>query len=94
MCGILRLASFGSMARTSPPIQSSPSVALELETAARHELHADADAEERPALDAHRVFQRLAHARHGFEAALAVGEGADARQHDTVGGGDDPRALP
>ena len=35
------------------------------------------------------VLQRLAHAGHGVEAALAVGEGADARQHDAVGGGDD-----
>ena len=54
MCGILRLGSFGSMARTSPAIQSSPSVDLELQPARRHQLHADADAEERPALDAHR----------------------------------------
>ena len=38
----------------------------------------------RPLL-AHGILQRLAHARHGVEAAFAIGEGADARQHDTVG---------
>ena len=50
-----------------------------------HELHADADAEERPALAAHRLLQRLDHARHRIEPAPAIGEGADARQHDAVG---------
>ena len=49
------------------------------------QLHADADAEERPALAAHRLLQRLDHARHRVEPAPAVGEGADARQHDAVG---------
>ncbi len=50
-----------------------------------HELHADADAEERPALAAHRLLQRLDHAGHRIEPAPAIGEGADARQHDAVG---------
>ncbi len=59
---------------------------LELQATLGHELHADADAEERAALAAHGFLERLAHAGHGLEAALAIGEGADARQHDAVGG--------
>src|SRR4029079_9008656 len=46
-----------------------------------HELHADADAEERTALAAHRFLQRLDHARHRTEPTAAVGEGTDTRQH-------------
>ena len=37
-------------ASTSPPIQSSPGVVFRLAPPRRHQLHADADAEERPAL--------------------------------------------
>ena len=50
-----------------------------------HELHADADAEKRPALAAHGFLQRLDHARHRVEAAPAIGERADARQHHAIG---------
>ena len=50
-----------------------------------HELHADADAEKRPAAPAHGVVERLDHAGQGIEAAPAVGEGADARKHDAIG---------
>ena len=60
-----------------------------LEAARGEQLHADADAEERPAFFAHGVRQSLDHAGDGVEAALAIGEGADARQHDAVGIGDD-----
>src|SRR5580704_15295145 len=48
------------------------------------ELHADANAEERLASLAHRLVQRPDHAVHRVEAAPAIGEGADTRQHDTV----------
>ena len=56
-----------------------------LQTARRHQLHADADAEERAAARAHRFFQRLDHAGDRVEAAPAIGEGADAGQHDLIG---------
>ena len=89
MCGILSVRVVGRDGAHLAGDPVEPVGRLELQPAAGHELHADADAEKRPAFDAHRVFQGFAHAGHGFEAALAVGEGADARQHDTVGGGDD-----
>src|SRR5215472_3613854 len=54
----------------------------------RHELHADANAEERPAAHAHAVVERLHHAADGIEPAPAIGEGADARQHHALGAGD------
>src|SRR5215468_11081438 len=53
-----------------------------------HELHADANAEKRPAARAHAVVERLDHAADGVEPAPAIGEGADARQHHAVGAGD------
>ncbi len=56
-----------------------------LEAAGREQLRADADAEERLAALAHGFFQGLDHAGHPVEPAPAVGEGADARQHDVVG---------
>ena len=61
-----------------------------LQAALGHQLHADADAQERRAA-AGRGLDRLAHAGDGGEAGGAVGEGALAGQHDTVGGGDDGR---
>ena len=48
-------------------------------------LHADADAEERPRLAAHRLLERIDHAVDGIEPAPAIGKGADARQHDAIG---------
>src|SRR5262245_19912568 len=53
-----------------------------------HELHADANAEERPAAPAHAVVERLHHAADGVEPTPAIGEGAHARQHHAVGAGD------
>src|SRR5437879_5185844 len=50
-----------------------------------HQLHADADAEERPRLDPHRFRHRLQHAVHSVEAPAAIGEGADAGEHDAIG---------
>ncbi len=66
---------------------------LVLQAALGHQLHADADAEERRAGAGCRL-DRLAHAGHGGQAARAVGERALARQHDPVGAADmvrDPR---
>ena len=56
-----------------------------LEPARRHELQADADAEKGPALLLHRLLQGLDHPRNRGEPRLAIGERADARQHDTLG---------
>jgi hypothetical protein len=49
-----------------------------------HQLHADADAEERRAR-ACGAIDRVTHAADGVQAARAVGEGALAGQHDPVG---------
>ena len=85
ICGIFRFSSRGEIFSTSPAIQSKPSVVDMLLAARRHQLHADADAEERPRLDAHRFGHRLDHAVKRVEAAAAIGEGADAGQHDAIG---------
>ena len=50
-----------------------------------HQLHADADAEERPALATHRFLERLDHALDRIESAAAIRKRADAGQHDAVG---------
>ncbi|MCY1311985.1 hypothetical protein D9M70_623630 [compost metagenome] len=55
------------------------------EPARRHQLHADADAEERPGGLFHRFGQRLLHAVDGGKATAAVGIGTDTRKHDAVG---------
>ena len=57
-----------------------------LQPALRHQLHADADAEERPRLGDRHLLDRLPHAGDGMQARRAVGIGADAGQHDAVGG--------
>ena len=49
------------------------------------QLHADTDAEERPAARMHGVFHRLDHAGARFQLALALGEMTDAGQDDPVG---------
>ncbi len=51
------------MRSTSPAIQPSPGVTSIFAAALGHQLHADADAEERPAAPAHRLVQRLAPCR-------------------------------
>jgi hypothetical protein len=43
-----------------------------------HELHADANAEERPAATTHAVIERLHHPFDGIEPAPAIGKRADA----------------
>ncbi len=61
---------------------------FELEAAARHQLHADADAEEWAAIVADGAGQGFCQAGHCEQSALAVGVGADARQDDAIGGRD------
>ena len=56
-----------------------------LDAAPGHQLHADADAEEGTPLAAHRLLQGLDHPGDRAQAATAVAERADARQHDMVG---------
>ncbi len=56
-----------------------------LEAARGEQLHADADAEERPAAFVDALVDRLDHPVDGIEMPPAVGEGAVARQHDPVG---------
>src|SRR5947209_4229729 len=53
-----------------------------------HELHADADAKERPALLAHAHIERVYHTAHRVEATAAVRERAHAREHHPVGARD------
>ena len=69
-------------------IAADPAEALRrlvFEPTLRHQLHADANAEEGAALLADPLFERVDHARQGFEPTAAIGEGADAGQHDAVG---------
>src|SRR5215208_622704 len=53
--------------------------------ALRHQLHADADAKERPAIAAHAVIECIYHTRNSVEAAPAIRKRADAGQHHAVG---------
>src|SRR5947209_4372614 len=73
---------------------------LVLAAAFGHQLHADADAEERARFLTYRLVQRLDHARHRIEPAPAVRERPDTGQHDAIGGahrvgiaGDDDRLV-
>ena len=68
-----------------------PPCGLELAPARRHQLHAYTDAEERLPAPLHGVFERFFHARDRQQPAAAIGEGADAGQHDAVGLGKTPR---
>ena len=58
-----------------------------LDAARGHQLHADADAEERLAALDDLALQGVDHAGHAVQPGAAIGEGADARQHDAVGRG-------
>ena len=86
ICGIFSSGSRGLIARdvARDPVQAGDH--LMLEAARRHQLRADADAQERPASLAHRLVHRLDHAGNAVESAAAVGECAHSRQHDMVGG--------
>ena len=57
MCGILSAGSAGAIGTTSPGIQPSPSMAANSRPARGHQLHADADAEKRPAAADDRLCQ-------------------------------------
>ena len=72
------------------PVQ--PGMDAVFDAARGHELHADANAEERLAAFDHLALQRLDHARHAVESGPAIGEGAHARQHDAIGAGNLARA--
>ena len=74
MCGIFKFSSRGEIFSTSPAIQLKPSVVTCSLPRGRHQLHADADAEERPRLASHRFGHRLDHAVKRIEAAAAIGE--------------------
>src|SRR6185437_16071827 len=54
----------------------------------RHQLHADADAEEWNTLADDSFIQDIDHTRHRRQTGHAIGKGADARQHDPIGPGD------
>src|SRR5262249_17619359 len=54
----------------------------------RHELHADANAEERPAATTHAVIECLHHPFDGIEPAPTIGKRADAWQHHAIGASD------
>src|SRR5579863_7458111 len=61
---------------------------FELAAARRHQLHANANAEERPPAHGHRLADRGFQPGHGGEPAPALGESTLARQHDAVGASD------
>ncbi len=74
--------------RDAVDLAGNPTQALDhlvFAAALRHQLHADADAEERPALATHRFLERLDHALDRIESAAAIRKRADAGQHDAVG---------
>jgi len=54
-------------------------------TFGKHQLHADANAQEGDAMTAYPLLQRIDHAGQGIEATPTGGEGALARQDDAVG---------
>ena len=57
-----------------------------LQSALRHKLGADANAQKRAAMPPHACLERLDHAGDGLKPPSAVGEGADAGQDDTICG--------
>jgi hypothetical protein len=57
---------------------------FEFAAALRHQLHADTDAKERPALSAHTRVKRINHTGNRIQAVAAIREGADAGKHDPV----------
>ena len=88
MWGIFSPGRFGEIWATSPPIQprpattscSSPRVAINC-------MPTQMPRNGRPRRRTASV-ERLHHAGHGVEAAAAIGEGADAGQHDVLGARD------
>ena len=68
ICGIFSAGSAGTISLTSPAIQPKPLRDSLFQAALRHQLHADADAEERPRLRDRDLLDRLGHAGDGNEA--------------------------
>ncbi len=85
MCGILSAGSVGSMARTSPAIQSRPSVVSNSRPREARSCMPTQMPRNGRLLAVHRLFERCDHAGNGLQSALAIGVGAYARQHDAVG---------
>ncbi len=85
ICGIFSAGSFGLDGAHLAFDPAEPRRFNELEPALAQKLHADANAEERPALAANRLFKRFDEARNALQPVLAVGVGADTRQHDAIG---------
>src|SRR5258707_5807616 len=56
-----------------------------LAAALRHELHADADTEKRPAVPADRLIQSFHHASHRIKAAPTIRKSPNPRQYDAIG---------
>ena len=82
ICGILSAGSAGSIALTSPSIQPSPGVSPCSSPRSAIKLQPTQMPRNGLPRRPHALLQRLDHAGNGVEPALAVGEGADARQHD------------
>src|SRR5262245_12597810 len=53
-------------------------------SALRHQLHSDADAEEGPAIFSYALLKGIDHTRNFVEPAAAIGECANAGQHNTL----------
>ncbi len=85
MCGIFSAGSDGAILVDLAFDPAEARRHLMLVAALGHQLHADANAEERLALFGDAVGQRIDHAGNRFEPALAIGKRADARQHDALG---------
>jgi len=49
-----------------------------------HQLHADTNAKKWAAFATHHLLQRVTQSGHSFEPTLAIGVGADTRQHHPV----------
>ena len=85
MCGIFRFSSRGEIFSTSPSIQSKPSVVTcSLPRVAINCMPTQMPKNGR-ALLAHRFRHRFQHAIERIEPPAAIGEGADAGQHDAIG---------
>ncbi len=88
MCGIFRLGSLGRIGATSPAIQSRPAtISCSSPRVAINCMPTQMPRNGRPRLRT-ALLERLDHAGDRVEPASAIGEGADARQHDMVGARD------
>ena len=72
------------MRSTSPAIQPKSGRYLIFAPALGHQLHTDTNAEKRPSVLPHALLEGVDHARNFVEPAAAIGECADAGQHDAI----------